>query len=164
VRGVPVGLIKGIDNSSASEELPLASHSNAVRFEVFANNKGPGGVGRISFSFASPTVTPDGFILVGRSRMAGTPDHRFRIMDSAGDQQNILVCFGRSLVARVDQQRRAHLWIGSRFWALCATAHLAAYLVDAGDYPPNGQLLIDELSEDEMLLAAYWRDDATRSF
>jgi hypothetical protein len=35
---------------------------------------------------------------------------------------------------------------------------LAAYLSEVGDYPPNGQLSIAELDDDEMLLATYWKD------
>ena len=90
--------------------------------------------------------------------MSGTTDHRFRVLASTGVQQNISVCFDRSLVARVDQVRGAHLWIGSRFWGVRAEAHLETYLLETANYPPNGQLVIDELSEDEMLLAAHWHD------
>jgi hypothetical protein len=61
-------------------------------------------------------------------------------------------------MARVDQARGTHLWIGSRFWGFRAEAHLEAYLVEAAAYPPNGELVIDEFSEDEMLLAAHWQD------
>ena len=75
-----------------------------------------------------------------------------------GGQQNISVRFERSLMTRVDQVRTSHLWIGSRFWAFRAEAHLETYLAENADYPPNGRLMIDELSDDEMLLAAHWQD------
>jgi hypothetical protein len=75
-----------------------------------------------------------------------------------GGQQNISVSFERSLLTRVDQVRKSHLWIGSRFWAFRAESHLEAYLVEKADYPPNGRLMIDEFSDDEMLLAAHWQD------
>jgi hypothetical protein len=48
--------------------------------------------------------------------------------------------------------------VGSRFWGFRAEAHLEAYLVETGSYPPNGSLVIDDLSGDEMLLAAHWQD------
>ena len=90
--------------------------------------------------------------------MGGTADYRFRVLGSSGGQQSISVCFRRSLIARVDQVRGAHLWIGSRFWGFRAEAHLEAYLVETGSYPPTGELVIDDLSGDEMLLAAHWQD------
>jgi hypothetical protein len=61
-------------------------------------------------------------------------------------------------MARVDQARRSHLWIGSRFWGFLAEAHLEAHLIEKADYPPNCQLRIDDFSDDEILLAAHWRD------
>jgi hypothetical protein len=35
---------------------------------------------------------------------------------------------------------------------------LEAYLAEKADYPPKGRLMIDEFSDDEMLLAALWQD------
>jgi len=92
------------------------------------------------------------------SRIGGTTDHCFLVRASTGIQRNISVCFDRSLMARVDQIRKSHLWIGSRFWAFRAEAYLEAYLVEKADYPPKGQLLIEDFSDDEMLLAAHWKD------
>ena len=107
---------------------------------------------------ALPIITPNGFTLLEGSRLSGTTDYRFRVRSATGANQNISVRFDRSLMARVDQVRRSHLWIGSRFWAFRAEAYLETYLIDKADYPPNSQLVIDELSEDEMLLAAHWQD------
>lgn len=130
----------------------------APSLSVLANRKTSAADSRPRLSTVLPIVTANGFTLLEGSRVSGTTDHRFCVRGLAGAQQSISVCFNRSLAARVDQVRRTHLWIGSRFWAFRAEAHLEAYLVEFANYPPNGQLVIDELSDDEMFLAAHWQD------
>lgn len=144
--------------TEAVPQLTRHSNCNAASFEVLANRKAPATDSRTRLNTARPIVTANGFTLLEGSRVSGTADHRFRVLTSTGAQQNISVCFERSLIARVDRARGSHLWIGSRFWAFRAESHLEAYLIEKANYPPDGQLLIDELSEDEMLLAAHWRD------
>lgn len=160
VRWAPGKLMEAIEVAPMVHERWPATNLNAARCEVSVNHRNPGGVRRRRLIFALPTITSNGFSLLEISRVIGTPDHRFRVVDAAGEQRNISVRFGIQLVGQVDRRRRAHLWIGSRFWALCAEARLEAYLVKAGEYPPDGQLVVDELSEDEMLLGAYWRDNS----
>jgi hypothetical protein len=144
--------------TEAVPQLTRHSNCNAASFEVLANRNASATDSRTRLSTALPIVTANGFTLLEGSRVSGTTNHRFRVLASTGVQQNISVCFDRSLVARVDQLRGAHLWIGSRFWGFRAQEHLEAYLLETANYPPNGQLVIDELSEDELLLAAHWRD------
>ena len=113
---------------------------------------------RPTLSTILPIATPNGFTLLEGHRVGGTTSHRFWVCGPAGTQQSISVRFDRSLIERVDHARGTHLWIGSRFWGLRAEAHLESYLVETANYPPNGQLVIDELPDDELLLAAYWQD------
>jgi hypothetical protein len=131
---------------------------NAASFEVLGNRKISAADSRPKLSTSLPIVTANGFTLLEGTRLGGTTDHRFLVRAATGGQQNISVYFDRSLMARVDQVRGAHLWIGSRFWGFRAEAHLEAYLSEKANYPPNGQLVINELSDDEMLLARHWQD------
>ena len=131
---------------------------NATSFELFQSRKTTPAVGRRELRNALPIVTPNGFTVVEGARLGGTTDHRFQVKNATGAQQNVSVRFDRSLMARVDEVRKSHLWIGSGFWSFRAEAHLEAYLIEKADYPPNGQLLIDDFSDDEMLLAAHWQD------
>jgi hypothetical protein len=133
-------------------------NTNAASFELFPDLKTV--AGRTKLSSVLPILTANGFTLLEGSRLGGTTDYRFRVQSATGAQQNILVRFDRPLVALVDEVRRSHLWIGSQFWAFRAEAHLEAYLIEKADFPPNAQLLIEELSDDEMLLAAHWKDQA----
>jgi hypothetical protein len=147
-------------NDPSVKEVTSLMHQgdrNAVLFEPFPNrNKAPGV--RKGLSSVLPVVTENGFTLLAGSRLGGTTEHRFQVRSASDEQQNVSVRFGRSLMARVDEVRKSHLWIGSRFWGFLAKARLEGYLSEKADYPPNAQLMIDDLSDDEMLLAAHWKD------
>jgi len=137
-------------------------NTNAVSFGPFPNRKtSPDASGR-ELNKVLPIVTANGFTLLEVSRVSGTTDHRFQVRGPGGAQRNISVRFHRCLMARVDEVRKSHLWIGSRFWSFRAEALLEAYLTEKAEYPPNGQLIIEDLSDDEMLLAAHWQDKITR--
>jgi len=133
-------------------------HANAAPFELLTKRKTSSTDTSPRLGTVLPIVTANGFTLLEGSRVGGTTEHRFRVRHSTGSQQNVSVRFGRPLMARVDHVRKSHLWIGSRFWAFRAEAYLEAYLVEKADYPPKGQLLIEEFSDDEMLLGAHWKD------
>lgn len=135
----------------------MVHHGNAAS-ELLTNRKTSSTDSRPRLDTVLPIVTANGFTLLEGSRLGGTTEHRFRVRHSTGTQHNISVRFDRSLMARVDQVRRSHLWIGSRFWTFRAEAYLEAYLIEKADFPPYDQLLIEELSDDEMLLAAHWQD------
>jgi hypothetical protein len=135
-------------------------NDNAASFELFPTLKTTTVAGCTKLSSVLPIVTANGFTLLEGSRLGGTTDYRFRVQSATGAQQNISVRFDRPLMVLVDEVRRSHLWIGSQFWAFRAAARLEAYLVEKADFPANAQLLIEELSDDEMLLAAHWKDQA----
>jgi hypothetical protein len=136
----------------------LKSELSAALHEVLAKREQLA-VERFTVPRIASTVTPNGFRLVPEAAsLNDTPDCRFRVMSPGGGQRAIAVCFAGYLVTRIEQQRKSPLRGASLFWVLCAQVHLTAYLRDAGDYPPIGQLTIADLSDDEMLLAAHWRD------
>ena len=151
--------VERISNTAVAQSVALDTDPNAGPFEMYPNRNRSEVESHVAPNFASTTAIADGYSLVPEvSPLAGTPDCRFRVVDSSGTQRSITVCFDGSLVTQIDRRRRTHLWIASRFWVLCAERHLAAYLSEVGDYPPNGQLSIAELDDDEMLLATYWKD------
>lgn len=158
VARVDRGQIGAPDGSPADRQQPLNSELNAALYEVFVNKK-QSAVERFTVPRIASTVTANGFRLVPETAsLNGTRDCRFRVLSPGGSQRAIAVCFAGHLVTRIDQQRRFPLRMASLFWARCAQVHLAAYLREAGDYPAVGQLTIADLSDDEMLLAAHWRD------
>lgn len=149
---------RSISVIEAIPQLMYQDNNNTASFELFPSRKTTTVAGGPQLSSVLPIVTPNGFTLLEGSRLSGTTDHRFRVQSATGAEQKVLVRFDGSLMARVDEVRRSHLWIGSRFWAFRAEAHLEAYLIEKADYPPNGQLMIEEFSDDEMLLGAHWQD------
>lgn len=143
------------------EAVPQSMHQakiNAAPLGLLISRNTAATVSRLKLNSVLPVISANGFTLVEGLRVSGTTERRFQVQSATGAQQTIRVRFSRSLMARVDQVRGAHLWIGSRFWAFRAEAHLEAYLVESANYPPNGQLVIEQLSDDEMLLAAHWQD------
>jgi hypothetical protein len=159
VRTAHYEYVERISDTGAGQPLALDTDATAVPFEMFASKNKSVIDSREAPSFTSPTTTANGYSLIPEpSPLVGTPDCRFRVLDPAGTQRSIAVCFDRSLVTRIDRKRRTHLWIASRLWMLCAERHLAAYLSEVGDWPPSGQLMIAGFDDDEMLLATYWKD------
>lgn len=159
VRSAHCESVERISDAAAAQSVALDTDPNAGPFGMIANRNRSLVGGRDAPSFPSRTNTANGYSLVPEpSPLDGTPDCRFRVVDPAGTKRIIKACFDRSLVMRIDRKRSTRLWIASRFWVLCAERHLAAYLTEVGDCPPSGQLVIAELDEDEVLLAAYWQD------
>lgn len=151
-------------SSETGSAPPLAPDTDfsAVPFEMFVSRNKSVVDSRNAPSFAPPTVTANGYSLVPEPPpLTGTSDCRFRVLDPAGAQRSIEVCFDLSLVTQIESKRskrRTPPLIASQFWELCAERHLAAYLSEVGDCPSHGQLTIAGLDDDEMLLATYWKD------
>jgi len=131
-------------------------------FRVFRKKK-EGKAGAVVTPALSECTAVSGFSLVrlpAHSELVSSsaPDCSFRVRSPKGSQSNISVCFDPRLLKLIDDQRQTRLRVTSRFWVLCAQTHLSAYLQGLNDCPPSAQITIDELSEDEMLLATHWRD------
>lgn len=73
-------------------------------------------------------------------------------------EREVRVGFERNLIERIRIRRRNSLPNRSIFWLVCAESHLANYLWEQNDFPPQAQLIINELSPDELMLALHWRD------
>jgi hypothetical protein len=82
---------------------------------------------------------------------------RFLVRNERGREREVSVAFEESLIAQIQNHRRSRLLDGSVLWLVCAEQRLATYLWENDDYP-DGQLLIHELTADELLLASHWSD------
>lgn len=83
---------------------------------------------------------------------------RFLVQDEHEVEREIKVNFSEDLMARIRIRRRGALSDKSMFWLVCAESHLATYLWETNDYPPDGRLTMNDLSPDELMLAIHWRD------
>jgi CRISPR/Cas system-associated endonuclease Cas1 len=113
---------------------------------------------------ASPIqyVTENGFSIVRLSEVdksvtATSRECRFLVRNERGRECEVSVAFEESLIAQIQNHRRSRLSDGSVLWLVCAEQRLATYLWENDDYP-DGQLLIHELTADELLLATHWSD------
>jgi len=108
-------------------------------------------------------LTENGFSIVRRSEIdpsvIDTPGEcRFLVQHENGIEHEIKVGFDENLIARLRIRRRTPLPATSKFWLVCAESCLANYLWEKNEFPPNGRLIIDELTPDELMLALHWRD------
>jgi hypothetical protein len=89
-----------------------------------------------------------------------TPDGcHFRVTNPNGVEREINVRFDRALVTQIqDRRRRGQLTAASKYWPVMAEKILADYVWRHGDFPPAGDLRIDQLDVDDLLLGAHWLD------
>ena len=113
---------------------------------------------------ASPIqyVTENGFSIVRLSEVdksvtATSRECRFLVRNERGWEREVSVAFEEGLIAQIQNRRRSRLVDSSVLWLVCAEQRLATYLWENDDYP-DGQLIISELTVDELLLATHWSD------
>ena len=68
----------------------------------------------------------------------------------------LMICGSTLLKQTLDPHEHAGWFL--LFWLVCAEACLANYLWEKNQYPSDGQLEINELSSDQLMLALHWRD------
>jgi hypothetical protein len=82
----------------------------------------------------------------------------FVVHNPDGGEHKILVEFDEHLIELIQQRRRRPLSLSSSFWLECAERQLATYLWQSDSCPPEGRLIVSELSSDYLLLANHWID------
>ena len=108
-------------------------------------------------------LTENGFSIVRLSdvdpSVINTPrECRFLVHQESGIEREVAARFTDSLISDLRIRRRARLSESSVFWLVCAESYLARFLWEKNEFPPQGQLIISELSPDELMLALHWRD------
>lgn len=80
------------------------------------------------------------------------------VKDPDGYEFEITVEITDQAVAEVISRSRGRLTLESAYWIACAERHLAEYLWEHGDNPPDGWLTVDLLSLNDLDLARRWKD------
>jgi len=123
-----------------------------------APDKSPAGRNPVEYQ------TENGFAIIRLSdvdktvSMTGTR-HYFIVRDPHGYELDITVAISADAVAEVLRRCRGRLTLQSSFWINCAERHLATYLWENEDYPPDGRLTVDQLTIDDLELARRWNCD-----
>jgi hypothetical protein len=111
-------------------------------------------------------ITENGFTIVRVTDVDGssTPSagpYAFLVRDPHGYELDIAVEIDPSAVLEVIKRSEGRLAGDSSYWVCCAERHLADYLLEQDDYPPNATLKVDRLSPDDLDLARRWRIDVS---
>ena len=84
-----------------------------------------------------------------QSSPTGT-EHCFVVRDRDGYELEITVSFSESAIAEAVRRSDGRLMSESAFWVTCAERHLADYLWENDDYPPDARITIERLTPDDI--------------
>lgn len=111
-------------------------------------------------------VTENGFSIVRRCDVDSSvshagKEHCFVVEDPDGYELEITVGINDHAVADAISRSRGKLDLDSTYWVACAERHLADYLWEHEDYPPDGQLTVNLLTLDDLDVARRWKDSTS---
>jgi len=106
-------------------------------------------------------VTENGFTIIrlcdiDQSITAEGTNHSFVVRDPHRYEREITVDISDSAVAEIVSGSRWRLSLNSSYWICCAERHLADYLWENDDYPPEARLKVDVLTLNDLNLARRW--------
>lgn len=109
-------------------------------------------------------ITENGFSIVRAGDLYGggatdVSEHSFLVRDRDGYELDIAVQIDPSAVLEVVKRSAGRISADSSYWICCAERHLADYLWEEDDYPPNATLKVAQLSPDDLDLARRWEVD-----
>ncbi|HYX29241.1 MAG TPA: hypothetical protein VE863_11795 [Pyrinomonadaceae bacterium] len=107
-------------------------------------------------------VTENDFRIIRRCDVDKTvsstgKEHCFIVRDPDGYELDITVDIATEAVSEIVQRSRGRLPFESSYWIALTERHLATYLWEHGDYPPDGRLTVDYLTPDDVDLARRWK-------
>jgi DNA-binding response OmpR family regulator len=108
------------------------------------------------------TLTLNGFQIVraGEPHSADAGEHEFTVRRFAdGSQATVVVAIDPEAQARVARLSLRDLRSDGAFWRTQAERRLAAYLWSEGQLPPGGRVVVDDVSRDDLEVAASWSSD-----
>jgi hypothetical protein len=106
-------------------------------------------------------VTENGFSIIrlcdiDESITDGGAEHSFVVRDPHGYELEITVDISDSAVAEIISRSSGRLSLNSSYWICCAERHLADYLWENDDYPPEARLKVEVPILDDLNLSRRW--------
>lgn len=106
-------------------------------------------------------LTENGFSIIRLSDIDKTipavgASHEFLVRDPHGYELHITVQISSDAIAEVGWRSRGRISNEGSYWICFAERHLATYLWENDDYPPDATLSIDQLTIDDLDLARRW--------
>jgi CheY-like chemotaxis protein len=107
------------------------------------------------------TITMNGFSILDMDKEGRQlPDQRrFAVVSPVGTRHEVLVQIGAEAVGYVERLTRRRLPPESSFWTEQARRLLSDYLWNEGDVPLTKELILKQLSRDELPIAERWTDE-----
>ena len=105
--------------------------------------------------------TENGFSIFRRWEVDGVAPvagaYNFLVRNPHAEELEITVRISPDAVTDVLKRSEGRVSGNSPFWISCAERHLASYLWENDDYPPNTSLDVDRLTPDDLDLARRWK-------
>jgi hypothetical protein len=119
--------------------------------------------GSIRVNPAIEYVTTNGFRLIRLSELhpsSASSDNQchFIVQPPIGEECEVSVDFDERIIGQVQSQRKTQLAERSDFWLTLAEQQLATYLWKNNRLPAGALLVVSQLSDHDLALAASWRD------
>ena len=109
-------------------------------------------------------ITENDFSIVRTDEVDGasaptTREYTFLVRDPHGYELDIAVEIDPLVVIEVVKRSEGRISAESSYWICCAERHLASYLLEQDDYPPDGVLKVDRLTPNDLDCAMRWQRD-----
>lgn len=106
------------------------------------------------------TLTLNGFQILRAPELArSSSEHAFRVRHIAdGVEFTVTVAIDSEAVERVARLTHRRLDPGGTFWRVQAERLLSAYVWSEGKAPPNGLLIVRDVSREDLDIAARWEE------
>ena len=88
--------------------------------------------------------------------VAGKYDFLVRNPHGLERAREIVVEVAADAVAEIERYTRGRIVLCSSFWIYSAERHLATYVWEHDDYPPDGRLAVEQLTLEDFDLAIRW--------
>jgi hypothetical protein len=149
--------------SQSTQGGPGARISTAVVTEMETNRL----VTKPSLSERRPIqfLTENGFSIIRLSEIdksisAVGATHHFLVRDPHGYELHIIIEISQKAIEQITASSRGRISNESSYWICFAERHLATYLWENDDYPPDACLTVDQSTIDDLDLARRWARQA----
>jgi len=105
------------------------------------------------------TITLNGFEImepIAQAPMRDSNSHRFLVKDPDGLEREVTVRIGDDVVGYVERMTQRALPAANSFWRLRSERFLSDYLWREGKLPSSGELTLNELDRNELVMAERW--------
>jgi hypothetical protein len=86
---------------------------------------------------------------------------QFLVRDPDGFEIEITIEISKTVAQTLTTRSRGRLTPQSSYWVCCAERHLAEYLSEQGDYPPDASLTVDRPTLEDLNFARRWGAETT---